>query len=267
MQQKSLFSLGFLMARLTTAARSKAREGGGRASQPPVLVTTRVYPHDTKIRPERKDSLGDDAYKALKASILEGTLPAGYQAVEQRIADQLSMSRTPVHEAIIRLQHEGLVRVLPRRGVQVLPMSAFDMIEVYQLLTAMEGLAAALLARRYGESGAAVQMMTDATNQMERALTAGDLRGWAAADDQFHRLLVAECGNERLARVTATMVDQAQRARSLTLPLRPEPRKSVNEHRLLISAILAGDAIGAGKAAENHRSRASGEILQAFEQL
>jgi DNA-binding GntR family transcriptional regulator len=253
------------MATPTVAARSKAREGSGRASQSGARATTRVYPHDTKTRPERKDSLGDDAYKALKASILEGTLPAGYQAVEQRIADQLSMSRTPVHEAIIRLQHEGLVRVLPRRGVQVLPMSASDMIEVYQLLTAMEGLAARLLAPQSGKSGVAVQMMTDATNQMERALTAGDLRGWAAADDQFHRLLVGECGNERLAKLTATMVDQAQRARSLTLPMRPEPRESVSEHRLLISAILAGDAIGAGKAAENHRSRASGEILRALE--
>lgn len=239
------------------------------STQTGASIATRVYPHDVEVGHARKDSLGDDAYRALKASILEGTLPAGYQAVEQRIADQLNMSRTPVHEAIIRLQHEGLVRVLSRRGVQVLPMSTSDMIEVYQLLTTMEGLAAMLLAQRAGKPGLAVQvqMMTDATAHMERALAAGDLRGWAGADDQFHRILVAGCGNERLARMTATMVDQAQRARTLTLPVRPAPHESANEHRLMISAILAGDPIGARAAAENHRTRASADILRALDKL
>ena len=73
-----------------------------------------------------KNSLVDEAYRALKASILDGTLPAGYQAVEKRIAEQLKMSRTPVHEAVIRLENEGFLRVLPRRGVQVLRLSAED---------------------------------------------------------------------------------------------------------------------------------------------
>ncbi|MFS8110340.1 GntR family transcriptional regulator [Rhizobium jaguaris] len=227
----------------------------------------RVYPHEPRAQVDRKASLVEDAYQALKASILDGTLPAGYQAVEQRIAEQLKMSRTPVHEAVIRLQHEGLVRVLPRRGVQVLPISAADMIEVYQLLTAIEGMAAALLAEHPERSEYPLWMMEDATNQMERTLNAGDLRGWARADDQFHRLLVGECGNQRLARIAATMADQAQRARTLTLSFRPIPELSVQEHRLMISAIRAGDIVGARAAAEQHRTRASSEILNAIERL
>jgi len=227
----------------------------------------RVYPHDPRAQVDRKASLVEDAYQALKASILDGTLPAGYQAVEQRIAEQLNMSRTPVHEAVIRLQHEGLVRVLPRRGVQVLPISAVDMVEVYQLLTAMEGMAAGLLAEHPERSENPVRMMEDATNQMELALNAGDLRGWARADDQFHRLLVRECGNQRLGRIAATMADQAQRARTLTLSFRPVPQISVQEHRQMISAIRAGDIIGARTAAEQHRTRASGEILKALKQF
>lgn len=227
----------------------------------------RVYPHDLETRADRKESLVEDAYRVLKASILDGTLPAGYQAVEHRIADQLNMSRTPVHEAVIRLQHEGLVRVLPRRGVQVLPISAADMVEVYQLLVAMEGMAAVLLAQDPERAEPSVRMMEDATNQMERALKVEDLRGWARADDQFHRLLVNECGNRRLAKVAATMVDQAQRARAVTLSFRPMPHASVQEHRVLISAIRAGDTAGARAAAEAHRTRASGEIIKAIERL
>ncbi len=227
----------------------------------------RVYPHEMERKIQKKDSLVEDAYKVLKASILDGTLPAGYQAVEHRIADQLNMSRTPVHEAVIRLQHEGLVRVMPRRGVQVLPISASDMIEVYQLLVAMEGAAAMLLAKDPDRAQAAIQMLEDATNQMERALDADDLRGWARADDQFHRVLVNESGNRRLAKMTATLIDQAQRARAVTLPFRTVPRTSVQEHRIVISAIRAGDPIGARAAAEGHRTRASGEIIKAIERL
>src|SRR6478609_690754 len=69
-----------------------------------------------------RESLAQAAYAALKASILEGLLPPGHEAVEQAIADQLGMSRTPVHEAVLRLQHEGFLRVLSRRGVRVLPI-------------------------------------------------------------------------------------------------------------------------------------------------
>jgi DNA-binding GntR family transcriptional regulator len=233
----------------------------------PKSETRRVYPHDLQARVEQRDSLVDDAYHALKASILDGTLPAGYQAVEQRIAEQLNMSRTPVHEAVIRLQHEGLVRVLPRRGVQVVPISSADMVEVYQLLVALEGMAAVLLAQHPERSKHPVRMMEDATDQMEQALKAGDLRGWANADDQFHRLLVGECGNARLARIASNMADQAQRARMLTLPFRPVPNASVQDHRQLLSAIRAGDIAAARTAAESHRTRASSEILKAIERL
>lgn len=227
----------------------------------------RVYPHELDTHAVRKDSLVEDAYRALKASILDGTLPAGYQAVEHRIADQLNMSRTPVHEAVIRLQHEGLVQVLPRRGVRVLPISAADMVEVYQLLVAMEGMAAMLLAQKPLRSGETARRMENATEEMERALRAEDLLRWAQADDQFHRLLVNECGNARLARVAATMVDQAQRARAVTLRFRALPHASTEEHRLLIAAIRAGDTVGAREAAESHRARASNEIIRAIERL
>ena len=88
-------------------------------------------------------SLVEAAYRALKAAIRENVFPPGHQAAEPEIAEQLGMSRTPVHEAIIRLQEEGLVQVLPRRGVLVCPISADDIREIYDVLIAVEGMAAA----------------------------------------------------------------------------------------------------------------------------
>jgi DNA-binding GntR family transcriptional regulator len=211
-----------------------------------------------------KNSLVSDAYRALKASILNGTLPAGYQAVEKRIAEQLKMSRTPVHEAIIRLESEGFLRVLPRRGVQILRLSADDMRETYDVIIALEGMAGALIAARSKESGAVIALMTAQTDDMERALEQNDLKAWAMADDHFHRILVTDCGNVKLARLAATMTDQAHRARLATLRMREKPVVSIAEHRDILSALSSGNVEAARAAIEKHRYRASREIIDAL---
>ena len=86
-------------------------------------------------------SLVDAAYVALKTAIRDNVFPPGHRATEADIARQLGMSRTPVHEAIIRLQAEGLVQVLSRRGVLICPISAEDIREIYDVLIAVEGMA------------------------------------------------------------------------------------------------------------------------------
>src|SRR3954451_14413841 len=96
----------------------------------------------------KRPTLVDDAYQALKAAIRNNVFAPGYQGSEQEIANQLRMSRTPVHEAIIRLQEEGLVRVLPRRGVMVCPISPYDMREIYGVIIALETASSELLAEK-----------------------------------------------------------------------------------------------------------------------
>ena len=93
-------------------------------------------------------SMVDDAYQSMRRKILDNLWAPGYQALEQEIALQLGMSRTPVHEALMRLSNEGLVAVIPRRGMRVLPVSPNDMKEIYEILTALECMAAEILAAR-----------------------------------------------------------------------------------------------------------------------
>src|SRR5262245_17609302 len=88
-------------------------------------------------------SLVEDAYRALKHAIRDNLLAPGHHGSEQEIALRLGMSRTPVHEALIRLQEEGLVRVLPKRGVTVMALSPNDIREIYDVIAALEGAAAA----------------------------------------------------------------------------------------------------------------------------
>lgn len=147
-------------------------------------------------------------------------------------------SRTPVHEALIRLQEEGLVRVLPKRGVTVLALSPDDMREVYDVIIALEGMAAELIAAMSPKDRRPiVAALEDINAEMKAALQRDELDAWARADDRFHRALIDGSGNTRLARLANTIMDQSHRARMMTLRLRAKPTKSLKEHQALIAAI------------------------------
>ena len=213
-------------------------------------------------------SLVADAYQALKNAIRDNAFAPGYQGSEQEIALRLGMSRTPVHEALIRLQEEGLVRVLPKRGVVVLALSPEDMREVYDVIIALEGMAAELIA---GMSTAArrpiVAALETINAEMKIALQRDELDAWAQADDRFHRTLIDRSGNMRLARLANTIMDQSHRARMITLRLRAKPTKSIKEHQAITASIKSGDPMLSCSNAQDHRRRARSELLPLLDQF
>ncbi|SDD22163.1 GntR family transcriptional regulator [Belnapia rosea] len=218
--------------------------------------------------PAGKPTLVEEAYEALKRAIRTNVFAPGYQGSEQEIALQFGMSRTPVHEAVIRLQEEGLVRVLSRRGVVVCALSPEDMREIYEVVVALEGAAAELIAAQPAEARVPAAEELDAVNaRMEAALAAEDLVAWAEADERFHQLLVERSGNARLLRMVGTVMDQSHRARMLTLRLRPKPTLSVQEHRGIVAAIREGQAALAQERAKAHRIRAREQLLPLLRQL
>ncbi|MCO6416392.1 GntR family transcriptional regulator [Siccirubricoccus sp. KC 17139] len=211
-------------------------------------------------------SLVESAYAALKHAIRTNVFAPGYQGSEQEIAAQLGMSRTPVHEAIIRLQEEGLVRVLPRRGVVVCALSPEDMREIYEVVIALESASAGLIAAREDREAAAATLEA-ANAEMASALAREDLVAWAEADERFHQRLVEGSGNRRLARIFETVMDQSHRARLLTLRLRPKPVLSVEEHKGIVAAIRTGEVAAAEGLARAHRARARDQLLPLLRQL
>ncbi|MEH3148574.1 MAG: GntR family transcriptional regulator [Methylobacterium frigidaeris] len=215
---------------------------------------------------EKRPSLVDDAYAAMKRAILSSDFAPGYQASEQEIALRLGMSRTPVHEAAIRLQEDGLVRVLPRRGILICALAPEDMREIYDVIVALEGQAAELVAGLPEadriEAAADLAACTDA---MADAGARGDLQAWGTADESFHRALIERGGNRRMIRIMQTVNDQSHRARMLTLRLRQELDASVAEHRRIVEAVRASDAAGAHRHARQHRLRARDTLLPLLE--
>ena len=211
---------------------------------------------------QKKSSLVEDAYRALKEAIRENVFAPGFQGSEQEMALRLGMSRTPVHEAIIRLQEDGLVRVLSKRGVLVCPLAPEDVREIYDVIIAIEAMAAELVAGLPDdERGLVADELEEATSQMEQALREDDLHTWATADDLFHRTLVERCGNGRIRRIAQTVTDQAHRARMITLKLRSKPTGSIAAHRGIIAAIREGSAAEAHRHARQHRLGARDELV------
>jgi len=211
-------------------------------------------------------SLADQAFHKLKTSILQNEYPPGFQATEPEIASRLNMSRTPMREAMMRLQSEGLIEVTPRRGFRVLPLFADDLREIYEVLISLEPTAAELFARRKLPPDAEVFVELEKTNErMAEALERDDLDTWAAMDGRFHSLIIENCGNSRIARVTWNVWDQSHRARLVTAKLRPRPTHSFKEHRAVLEAIQRGDERAAHEVHRAHRHRGMTVILETIE--
>lgn len=208
---------------------------------------------------EARPSLVEQAYAAFKEAIISAEFPPGMQLSAQELALRFGTSRTPIHEASLRLQEEGLVRILPKKGIFVCALSPEDIREIYEVIIAIEGDAAARIARLPEPERLAIAEQLDAeTARMEAA---ADFEARSLADMAFHRLLVEASGNSRFATIMKTVNSQAARAQVFMVQLRPNIERSVPEHRAIIAAICAGDPEIALVAARAHRGRVRDEIL------
>ncbi len=201
------------------------------------------------------------AAEILREKILSNELAPGSNHLELELAEMLGMSRTPVREAALVLQAQGLVEMRPRHGVFIRPLEAQDMEEIYQILTELEALAAYEVAKA-GMSKDQLAELEETIVRMEASLDNDDRRAWAEADKDFHQLLVDMTGNERLKSIVSTYNDQVHRARLLTLYIRPAPHKSNKDHRNLFQAIRKGDADTARELHRRHRIEAKDMMIR-----
>jgi len=199
-----------------------------------------------------KSTRVDNAYERLKSEILKGDLPPGFQAPEPDIANRLGMSRTPVREALIRLEADGLVGLVPRRGAKVLPISRGDICEIYHILSALESLAARSAATKRGTTDA-FDGIEELLDRADEALGRGDIETWAILDDRFHRWVAGVSGNARLKAEIDGFLDQAYRANNVLLRLNKAPASNAADHRRIVGAIRAGEEEAAAEIARIHR--------------
>ena len=219
------------------------------------------------VRNPRRTST-ENVYEILRKKVIDSELSPGSQLLEQELAIMLGVSRTPVREALVRLQNEGLVEIIPRHGVRIVPMSISDMEAIYQVLISLEPMAAELIARR-GASPEQIAQLEQVCLHMKQCLDRNEMEAWAQADEAFHLTIIRLSGNKRLADIVTNCWDQVHRARCFTLKLRPHPQplKSIMEHHAVIAAIRRGDGKAANEIYRAHRERGGNEqidVLKSF---
>lgn len=230
-----------------------ARNGAGAGGATAALLAPYVDERDEERLPQR-------AYQALRRAIRDLRLTPGQMVLEKEAAGALGISRTPVREALVRLEAEGLLRLVPRHGFVVTPLEPQSLGEIYEILEGLEAVAVDLAAGRttpaqLGELDASIAAQAS-------ALERDDLVAWLAADDRFHALVLEMSGNERLRRLAESFGDQLHRVRLFTHRLRPKPVRSTADHRAVAAAIRAGDGLRARELHQAHRRRARDEILE-----
>ncbi|MFS0750928.1 GntR family transcriptional regulator [Oceanobacillus sp. 1P07AA] len=202
------------------------------------------------------------AYQILRLAIRNLKLVPGKTILEREIAEVLGMSRTPVREALIRLQTEGVVNLIPRKGFEIEPIEAKDLREIYEVVEMLEGLSAKLSTNTINEEE--LGNLEVLIEQQEKAITENDLEEWARLDNLFHFKIIEYANNKRLSNIIEVHSDQLYRARLITINKRPLPFQSIVEHRAIVACMKARDVDSAQTSMQSHRKRARNEILKAL---
>jgi DNA-binding GntR family transcriptional regulator len=200
----------------------------------------------------------------LRELIFSGQLGAGTDHLESELATQLGMSRTPVREALLRLETQGLLEVRPRKGVRITTLSRNDVAEIYDVLMELESLAVESAANR-NLKNSDLTTLNNAIETMDQALAEDNRENWADADDIFHAELTRIGNNCRARHIAEMMSDQLRRAHLVTLYIWPVPLKSNDDHLEIVNAIRAGDADQARKVLRHHRQKAKIDFLALLE--
>ena len=192
----------------------------------------------------------DLVLRKLRDAILSGRFQPGQRLLERELVEQMGVSRTPIREALRKLELQGLVTTVPYKGPIVTLPTPEDAQAVFEVRAALEGQAVALFTQR--ADAAAVDRLRAHIDAAERALAQGEIQGVLAANNVFHDEIAAGCGNALLQSMLANLRDRIVllRVESLSFPGRPP--HSIAEHRAIVRAIARRDAQGAKRLTEHH---------------
>ncbi|WP_338826646.1 GntR family transcriptional regulator [Neomoorella thermoacetica] len=191
-----------------------------------------------------------EAYQALREAILTGRLEPGTRLVERKIARQLGVSRTPVREAIRKLELEGLVEHHPRRGVVVARMSTREAFEVYSIRAVLEGLAARLAAEHINP----VQLLklNEIVRAMEQACEEENEERLQELHQEFNETVWTAAESPRLHQMINNLADYIVGFTKVGYSVPGRVRAATREHRELVEALARGDGEKAEKLARQH---------------
>lgn len=204
--------------------------------------------------------LRDVVFNTLRQAILTGELKPGERLMEIHLAERLGVSRTPIREAIRKLELEGLVTMIPRRGAEVAQITEKSMNDVLEVRRALDALCVELACDRISEED--IRRLEQACNDFEDAVKTKDLKVIAQADVELHDIIVQATGNARLIQLVNNLSEQMYRYRFEYIKDVSMHEKLVEEHRIIYESILKKDKETAARAAEIHIDNQKKTIIQ-----
>jgi len=204
--------------------------------------------------------LREIVFETLREAIINATLKPGERLMEIQLAEEMGVSRTPVREAIRKLELEGFVVMVPRKGAYVADISTKDIADVFEIRAALEGLAAGLAAERITE---------EELEQLERILVKigeciknNDLEKLIEVDTEFHDTLFKASRNERLVQIVSNLREQIQRFRTASLSTPGRMKYALEEHKKIVEAVSERNVELAQALAREHIENAENSMFE-----
>jgi len=198
------------------------------------------------------------AYRSLRGLILAGKLQGGVKLNQDDLARRLNVSRTPIRQAVLRLENEGLVVNRPNRGATVTTLGPDGMLELFEMRSVLEGLAFALAVPNIDAK--AVDEMQRRLDTLERSHT--NITRWVQLHDDFHGLMFQHARRPRLSAQLSRLRQSVAPYLRLYLTTKKIAEMPGNEHRTLIEAIKVGDAVAAERMMREHVMYAAHELVE-----
>src|ERR1700722_13200784 len=204
------------------------------------------------VESQNPGSLAGRVERAVAEWIFRGELTAGQKLTEQEVAERLDVSRGPVREAFRALEDVGLLQIEQNRGASVRKIDFEEAVEIHDVYSALEELAARSAARRL--SGTQIGELKSLVEAMDPVAESEDLDRYYSLNLSFHRLLVEGSGNRRLLSIYNRLLNELHLFRRFGLTQRGEMQLSNREHHQILDKIAAGDPEGAAEAMRIHTS-------------
>lgn len=204
--------------------------------------------------------LREIVYEELKLLILTGKISPGMRLMEEELAEDMGVSRTPIREAIRKLEKEGLITIEPRRGAYVSQISTKDMVEILEVRQNMEGLAAELAAQRMSKEDK--EKLRNIAKAYEEAVAAGDMAEMIRCDTAFHHIIVEATQNKILIQMVEQLQEMVLRFRYIYYDNFKRAEQMLSEHQAIYEAIAGGNTEVARESANVHIDRLKSLILE-----
>ncbi len=187
------------------------------------------------IQVTKRKSLREEVYDSLKKSILHGKLKAGQRLIEETLAHQIGISRTPVREAFHKLERDDLVTRLSKGGFAVREFTKEDVEEIFGIRSALESYAAYLVTLHITPEK--ISVLEKKIEESEKALENGDDEKVVQLHTEFHDLLYKSCKSKKLAEMINNFRDYFYRYRSALLHTKDGFNYSIGDHRQMLEAM------------------------------